>query len=57
MNLVLVYSEMISSKNVKVIPLALMGVLAHRLRTLDRSLFPLSTRAEIFRRTYLQSHL
>jgi hypothetical protein len=34
-----------------------MGVLAHRLRTLDRSLVPLSTRAEIFRRTCLQSHL
>ena len=35
MNSVLVYSEMISSKNVKVIPLSPMGVLAHRLCTLD----------------------
>jgi hypothetical protein len=26
-----------------------MGVLAHRLRTLDRSLVPSSTRAEVFR--------
>jgi hypothetical protein len=34
-----------------------MGVLAHRLRTLDRSLVPPSTRAEIFRRMCLQSHL
>ena len=34
-----------------------MGVLAHRLRTLDRSLVPPSTRAEIFRHMCLQSHL
>jgi hypothetical protein len=34
-----------------------MGVLAHRLRTLDRSLVPQSTQAEIFPRTCLQSHL
>ena len=34
-----------------------MGVLAHRLRTLDRSLVPPSTQAEIFRHTCLQSHL
>jgi hypothetical protein len=32
---------------VLVIPLAPMGVLAHRLRTLDRSLVPPSTKAEI----------
>jgi hypothetical protein len=38
-------------------PLAPMGVLAHRLHMLDRSLVPPSTRAEIFRRTRLQSHL
>ena len=38
-------------------PLAPMGVLAHHLRTLDRSLVPPLTRAEIFRRTCLQSHL
>ena len=38
-------------------PLASMGVLSHRLRTLDRSLVPPSTWAEIFRRTCLQSHL
>ena len=34
-----------------------MGVLAHRLRTLDRSLFPPSAWAEIFWCTCLQSHL
>jgi hypothetical protein len=34
-----------------------MGFLAHRLRTLDRSLVPPSTQAEIFQRTCLQSHL
>ena len=34
-----------------------MGVLANRLRTLDRSLVPRSTRAEIFPRMCLQSHL
>ena len=39
------------------IPLALMGVLAPRLRTLDGPLVPPSTRAEIFRRTCLHSHL
>jgi hypothetical protein len=33
------------------------GLLAHRLRTLDRSLVPPSTQAEIFRHTCLQSHL
>ena len=38
-------------------PLTMMGVLAHRLRTLDRSLVPPSAWAEIFRRTCLQSHL
>ena len=38
-------------------PLASMGVLAHRLRTLDSSLVPPSTQAEIFRHTCLQSHL
>ena len=44
-------------KNTLKFPLAPMGVLAHRLRTLDRSLVLPSTRAEIFRRTCLQSHL
>jgi hypothetical protein len=34
-----------------------MGVLAHRLRTLDRSLVTPSTQAEIYRCTCLQSHL
>ena len=34
-----------------------MGVLAPRLRTRDGPLVPPSTRAEIFRRTCLQSHL
>ena len=38
-------------------PLTPMGVLAHRLRTLDRSLVPPSAWAEIFWRTCLQSHL
>jgi hypothetical protein len=36
-------SDLISEK----FPLAPMGVLAHRLRTLDRSFVPPSTRAEI----------
>ena len=39
------------------IPLTPIGVLAHRLRTLDRSLVPPSAWAEIFRCTCLQSHL
>ena len=38
-------------------PLTPMGVLTHRLCTLDRLLGPPSTRAEIFRRMCLQSHL
>ena len=39
------------------IPLTPMGVLAHRLCTLDRSLVPPSAWAEIFPPTCLQSHL
>jgi hypothetical protein len=38
-------------------PLAPMGVLALRLRTLDGPLVPPSTRAEIFRHACLQSNL
>jgi hypothetical protein len=49
--------EVASVLNIAKFPLAPMGVLAHRLRTLDRSLAPPSTRAEIFRRTCLQSQL
>ena len=44
-------------KRNKKFPLTPIGVLAHRLRTLDRSLVPPSTEAEIFRRTCLQSQL
>ena len=40
-----------------IFPIMPLGVLAHRLRTLDCSLVPPSTWAEIFRRTFLQSHL
>ena len=40
-----------------IIPLKPMGIIAHRLRMLDRPLVPPSAWAEIFRRTCLQSHL
>ena len=43
--------------NICKFPLTPMVVLDHRLRTLDRSLVPPSTQAEIFRRTCLQSYL
>ena len=46
-----------SCKNFSSIPLTPMGVLAHRLRTLDRSLVPPSTWAEICWHMCLQSHL
>ena len=53
----LVMSPEEREKREKKIPLAPMGVLAHCLRTLDRSVVPPSTQAEIFRRMCLQSHL
>jgi hypothetical protein len=51
------YNREASEEEFKKFPLAPMGVLARRLRTLDRSLIPPSTQAESFRHTCLQSHL